>query len=355
MKRLLYCLPLLLCQAAISQNVGVGETSPTHKLTVRTTDPFSRSLLLKTTTNDTAMVTLGFNHFLNGYTNASSATMTVGNKHFLPFDNPQLSVMAWGEKSGINAAGSFGTLDFRNINNSNTWYNFSAYTGNAAAHTFGLFYTDIGAGVSKSLLHFTQAGNTGIGTFSPVGRLQINHTSSIANPTLNLYDSTTSGGPIIQFRNAGGSKTWQLRTNLNHVAPNSDEMEFVNNNSVMASLGNNGNLAVTGTVSASEVHRPSTGTSNLVPIAYGNITTGGLINSGSGNFTVSKISTGWYSITITGESYQFQIYTTVVTPAGNVGPIMTNTGSGGGNLHVYTYNSAGAAADSQFCFVVYKQ
>jgi hypothetical protein len=273
----------------------------------------------------------------------------VGNKYFVPVDNAQLTLMAYGEKSGINAAGSFSTLQFRNIN-SGAQLNFSGYLGGAAAHNLGLYYYNPADGQSKTFMYFTQAGNVGIGNFAPTGRMQIDHTSGASTPTLNLYDSSTGGGPILQFRNAGGSRNWQIRTEINHPVPANDEFNIVNNNVTLASISGTGNLNVTG-----EVNRPSTGNSNLVPVAYGNISSAGFVQTSSGNITLSRISAGWYQVTITGEAYQFQSYTTVVTPAGNIGPIITNTGSGGGNLYIYTYNLAGAAADSQFCFVVYKQ
>ncbi|MGB8191836.1 MAG: hypothetical protein WCF67_07960 [Chitinophagaceae bacterium] len=449
MKRILYCFSnLLLCYSAFAQNVGVGESSPGAKLTIRSSDAFSKSLLVKTTSNDTSFFIYGYNHFINGYTNTSTSSLTVNNKHFLPFDNAQLTILASGERSGINANGSLSTLDFRNINTTSR-YNFSGYLGNAIPHNMGLYYYNPDASISKTLLYFTQDGYTGVGTFAPVGRLQINHTSASANPTLNLYDSVATGGPILQFRNAGGAKNWQIQGYLNHSSPNSDELNFVNNNVTLATLSNSGNFGIgttapqnklhlhnttglttsytqftnpntgsggsdgllvgingvghsfiynqensrlyfgtanttrmsisetgnvgigidpgtekldvvgninaSGIVRAGEVHRTSTGVANLVPIAYGNISSTGFIQSGSGNYTLLKISTGFYQVTITGEAYQFQTYTTVVTPAGNIGPIFTNTGSGGGSLHIYTYNLAGVAADSQFCFVVYKQ
>jgi hypothetical protein len=292
MKRSLCCFSMLLLSYCVfAQNVGIGESNPGAKFTVRASDALSKSLLLKTNSNDTATFVQGFNHYLNGYSNTSSATLTVNNRHFLPFDNSQLTIMASGEKVGINAAGSFGTIDFRNTNNTNgSMYNFSSYLGNVSTHTFGLYYYNPDDGGSKSLLFFNQAGNAGIGNFNPTERLDVT-----------------------------------------------------------------GNIHASGSVRATEVHRTSTGNANLVPVAYGNVSSTGFVQSGSGNITVSKIGTGFYQVTITGETYQFQTYTTVVTAAGNIGPIMTNTGSGGGALHVYTYNGAGAAADSQFCFVVYKQ
>jgi hypothetical protein len=113
----------------------------------------------------------------------------------------------------------------------------------------------------------------------------------------------------------------------------------------------NGDLKVN-----SEVQTPvRTGASNMVPICYGNIATNGSINSGStSNFTASRLGTGFYAITITGESYQFQTYVTVITPASSL-PRMVTTGSGGGQLQVNTWDAGGVAADSNFHFVVYKK
>src|SRR4030095_1719296 len=119
---------------------------------------------------------------------------------------------------------------------------------------------------------------------------------------------------------------------------------------VEGNINSSGLVRVTG-----EVNRPATGAAHLLPIAYGNISSTGFIQAGSGNFTCSKFTTGFYIITITGEAYQFQQYITVVTGIGSSTPIICTTGSGGGSLQVFTYLTSGAAADSNFHFVVYKQ
>jgi len=211
------------------------------------------------------------------------------------------------------------------------------------------------------------AQNVGIGTNLPSGRLQIEHRSSFFNPTLSLFDSTTTGGPIILFRNSGGARTWLIRATLNHSLANSDALDFINNGTTLARLVNSGNfgigttfpdekLDVAGSIKLSgKLKHSSTGNNNLVPIAYGNISGTGVMNSGSGNFSASRTTTGTYSITITGEVYQFQTYTTVVTPVGNTAAIIVGTSSLVGNLLVYTYNASGVAVDNQFSFVVYKQ
>ena len=305
MKRSLSFLCLLLWAfGSFAQNIGVGETSPAAKLTVRASDAFSKSLLLKTNTNDTTLLVQGFNHQLGGgFTNLSSSALTINNKHFVPFDNSQLTLMAWGERAGSNANGSLSTLEFRNINGGSARYALSAYLGAATTHSLNLYHFNPATGITRPLLFFDEDGDTGLGTFTPNEKLDV----------------------IGNIRNTG---TVAVGTN--------------------ATVG--GNINVVG-----EVNRTATGTSNMVPIAYGNISAAGNIQHSSGNLTVSRFSAGVYLITITGESYQFQQYVTVVTTIGSTVPTIATTGSGGGQLQVYTYNTAGTPTDVNFHFVVFQQ
>lgn len=113
----------------------------------------------------------------------------------------------------------------------------------------------------------------------------------------------------------------------------------------------NGNINI-----QEELNRSSkTGTANLVPICYGNVSAAGFVQTGSGNFTVTHSITGLYQISITGEAYQFQQYVTVVTAVGSTTPVIATTGSGGDMLQVYLYNISGADVNANFHFVVYKQ
>lgn len=419
-----------------AQNVGIGEINPTARLTVKPAGGLASSFIVKTFSDDTAMLIRGNYHYFNGFSNIPSS-LVVDNKNTLPADVPQLTILASGERSGINSNGSQNILDFKNLNTSNR-YTIRGYAG--AEENYWYLSHDKDA-TSKYLLFFKDNGLTGMGTFNPLGKLHITHRNNFANPLLFLYDSTTNGGPIVHMAADGVPRNWQIQGKLDNAGI--DQFNISNNTNVLTTVTNTGNygigtaipqyslhvnkntsvasyglftnnvtgslgsdgflvgvnssgqailnnqestklylataglnrltisetgnvgigvdppterLDVSGNVKVSgEVNRTATGTSNLVPIAYGNISSGGAINSGSGNISITKLSTGWYQVTITGESYQFQLYTTIVTAAGNVGPISTNTSSGGGNLYVYTYNAAGAAADSQFCFVVYKQ
>lgn len=100
----------------------------------------------------------------------------------------------------------------------------------------------------------------------------------------------------------------------------------------------------------------STGTSNLVgtgPIAYGAILADGTKYSGTSNWTSAYNATYQrYEITITGESYFYLSYATVVTPAGDVRTCNTNSVSG--KLLISCFDLAGNPATSRIGFVTSK-
>jgi hypothetical protein len=276
---LVMCLPVL-----HAQNVGIGETSPGARLVVKGAE-FGRSLLLKSSNEDSVMMVDYRRVQIGGVHAASTGVLSISNKYFAPSDEYQLQIIAAGERSGINANGSMCRVQFMN-SNTNKSFGLSSYTGaDAANRSFYLSYNDPDAGTFDPLIYVKAGGQVGIGNFNPTEKLEVT-----------------------------------------------------------------GNVRITG-----ELNRTATGSANMLPIAYGNVSAAGFIHTGSTNFTVSKITTGWYAITITGESYQFQLYSALVTPVGSAAPIITSTGSGGGNLYVYTFNAAGTATDSQFNFVVYQQ
>ncbi len=57
---------------------------------------------------------------------------------------------------------------------------------------------------------FGMSQNVGIGITNPVGRLQVNHLSSITSPTVLLYDSAISGSPGIRFQNQGSPAHFEI-------------------------------------------------------------------------------------------------------------------------------------------------
>lgn len=92
----------------------------------------------------------------------------------------------------------------------------------------------------------------------------------------------------------------------------------------------------------------------MSPIAYGDVAASGALLQGTSNLTSSLLGSV-YNITIAGETYQFQSYVTIVTPATSTVPVIATTGSGGGQLHVRLFNLAGANTTGDFHFVVFKR
>jgi hypothetical protein len=352
-------------------NVGIGETNPGARLTVKA-GADNVPLLIKSATDDTAYFMVSHRHYIGGYTNTSSSSLTLNNKYFLPIDNPQLTIMASGEASGGFVNGSFNKIEFRNLH-TNQRISLYSYLGATVPQFIAFDYFNADAGTTSSLLALRANGQISSGTFSPTGKMQLNHRSSAVSPSLNLVDSTVNGASIMQLRNLTSGNYWQIRGLAHSTTPASSLLDFATQSGVQMTLTGTGNLgigdtspdeklAVSGNISSTgiirltgELNRTATGATHLLPIAFGNISAAGNLHSdNSGNVAVSKLLTGWYAITITGESYQFQTYTAVVTPVGSAAPIVVTTGSGGGNFYVFTWNIAGVATDSQFCFVVYK-
>lgn len=93
------------------------------------------------------------------------------------------------------------------------------------------------------------------------------------------------------------------------------------------------------------------------PLAYGVVTGAGVSESGTDNWSVNfNQSSKLYTITISGENYFYQNYTTVVTPSftTGVGGYCT-TGSVSGNLLVNCYNESGSPIEPvSFAFLSYK-
>jgi len=89
-------------------------------------------------------------------------------------------------------------------------------------------------------------------------------------------------------------------------------------------------------------------------IAFGAIDAAGTKLSGTTNWTSTfNAALTRYEITITGESYFFTSYATMVTPLADVRYCRTN--SVGGKLLISCANSAGTDTTSRLAFVTFKQ
>jgi hypothetical protein len=89
------------------------------------------------------------------------------------------------------------------------------------------------------------------------------------------------------------------------------------------------------------------------PLAFGVVAADGAKRSGTANWTSSYNGTYTrYEISITGESYYYTNYATVITPAGD--NRFCRSSSVGGKLLVYCADANGAAQTSRFGFITFK-
>lgn len=164
------------------------------------------------------------------------------------------------------------------------------------------------------------AGNVGIGvpfTSVPEEKLQVNGNVRVQNSNgkIVLHDGTNAKGEVsissndLEIGTAAGNTTGRLL--------------FSNAGTAKLAMLSNGDL----------IRMGIPGSSNLLPLAYGKISSSGTLLSSTGNFTVAKGATGVYKITLTGESNVYNNrnqYVIMVTPYNtnsiSFNPMMINAG-----------------------------
>jgi hypothetical protein len=88
----------------------------------------------------------------------------------------------------------------------------------------------------------------------------------------------------------------------------------------------------------------------MIPLCYGVVDgNAGLPASNSGNFTMAKIGTGQYEVTIPEENYVSANYVTVATAAFNT-PAIVTTFPSNGKLQIYIFDLAGNPKSNFFHF-----
>lgn len=105
-----------------------------------------------------------------------------------------------------------------------------------------------------------------------------------------------------------------------------------------------------------EVNSEATGSAHLLPIAYGSISTSGVIEASSGNIGINKISTGVYEVTISGENFDYTNYIVSISNVdADADESISYTNTSSGNLRVSVSNrDSGNPQDSAFSFIVFK-
>jgi len=247
--------------------------------------------------------------------------------------------------------------------------NTTAITGNEWAVTSqnsgALYFTKVN-GSTITPLTVSSTGYVGINNIAPSRYLSIDGGSGVASMgfTSSTTGTTASDGFKIGLATtAGDAVIYNYENNpIIFGTNNAEQMRLtasgylgIGTQVPQGKLDVSGNIQISGT--GNELNRTETGTANLVPLAYGNITasTGAPVintNGSTTNFTISRVGAGVYSITITGESYSYLNYTTIVTLRSSFGYVYTSSASNA--LYIYTANTSGVATDLSFHFIVYK-
>ncbi len=177
---------------------------------------------------------------------------------------------------------------------------------------------------------FVLAGNVGIGTLTPTAKLQVEGgtgTATTGGGYLQLGTSNSINVGFdnneIQSRNNGAASKLYMQTG-------GGDLQIGGTNNIIIKEGN-------------QVHRsrPLSSPADLLPIAYAKVSASGVVTSGTGNLSVSKIADGEYRILFLGEN---NLYTnkglyTIITTINNDGLYPAYSASGIRNdnaIYVYT-------------------
>ena len=254
---------------------------------------------------------------------------------------------------------------------SNGFANGIGFYESVGAQAMGLGYDGTVPGTANNALRiydntgtpifsFLHGGSMGIGTTAPASELHVKNGSD----TEISIESSDPGGhrwTVQSSRVAGNTNvdaSFQIidRTlNSSRVLITTNGNVGIHNTAPGTTLDVNGTTTTSNLVVNGDALRTyGSALSRMHPIAYGNVTSTGSIDSGTANFSVTHSSgSGLYTINITGESYSFIAYSTIVTPIG-LSAVIPATFSSSGALQVRLFDVSGAANDHDFNFVVYK-
>lgn len=259
----------LLIQCINGQNVGIGVSNPGHArleisgsvgaaVAMFGSDKFGLAV-------EADNPEIGFNYYFNGTTRTIKA--------------------GYAANMGMYAAD--GSFYIGTFNNNLSAADFGPITG------------------YREALRIKQNGYVGIAT-DPAYPVTIKSTASGAGIIQESPDGTAQVGFYTAFSSAY-LQTW-TNTNLN----------FATGNGVARMvLSTNGSLTINKSLNiGTTLISTPTGTSNLLPLAFGSVTQDGNVISSTGNITVTHPSQGEYQLTIPGEDIAANInkYTLVLTP-----------------------------------------
>ncbi len=186
---------------------------------------------------------------------------------------------------------------------------------------------------------YYNSGDVGIGITNPVNPLSVLQVTGTSNTVRLESQDHPAGKDLLELIVPSGSTA------------SSQFIEMQNGSSIVAAVNSDGSAKFK---SIQFEDNSVQTTAAIGPKAFGFVQSAGTTSSGSGNYSVSwDASNDRYEITITGETYFWTAYTSIITPA-SAGISSIRTSSVGGKLLVYLSNSSGSLIQGNFQFVTYK-
>ena len=215
---------------------------------------------------------------------------------------------------------------------------FSTATNSGTSPTYGGYFSAEGTGTGNKIGIYATASGTGtkyaahLDGIVKIGNLLGQHTS-VFGSSINAWNGVT--GQVLQLNNNNGAGV-QLGGNL---------------------TVNNGDITIDNTTFGTGIVRNKSGLgADLIPIAYGNVSASGVVQTtaSTDNISVTKTATGTYQITVTGELFApaLNAYTVFCNTKDTFGFIAPS--GNGTNLIINTANTSGTNTDKPFTFVIYK-
>jgi hypothetical protein len=301
------CISLLLAMnsvIAVAQNVGINMTNPVHaRLEINGSVGASVGMFGA----DKAGVTIsannpeaGFNYFYN---------------------NGQYTMKA-GYASYMGMYPASGDLYIGNFN------------GNQSAVDFGTI------GGARDAMIIRQNGNVGIGT------------NNIGYPL--TVQSLPGGQGLIQESIDGSVQVgfWVSSSGAYLQTWSNTALDFATNNgSSRMTLQTSGDLSIHQSLDITQqLNTPATGTTNLLPLAYGKVNSPGTVFSATPNVTITRVAEGDFNIAISSEPDMYanaEKYIVVLTPAGG-GGVVTYIMKPSNVIGITTWTSA-ISYNNDFC------
>lgn len=223
------------------------------------------------------------------------------------------------------------------------------------------FWSPTGSNIRNS-----NTGNVSIGETNPTAKLHISKGYG-GTPFLEL-ESQSGDRANLRFSKNGANDFWDQIAGIRTNAASGTLSYYYSNNHIMTLRGdgkvgiNNFDpqaaLDVVGDIKTSgELHRPSTGSANMIPIAYGMVNTDGSILNGTNNFGIVKrtapgLGTVRYDITIIDENINYNTNVVILSIAEGSGTISYKLEEG--VIFVWARPDGQNARSARFSFVVHK-